>query len=259
MKFFKKKNDAEREKGDIVTLRPHPQAFSLMNQSLQKVVYRIVSTTLVGVFGPLSVLADDLHAWKFTGTIYTSPSPVANTISIGANFTATFQINYDLFPALQPRDAIYPAVVSAQFNVGSYSHSFSNEGGISVHDDLWIPGGDAIDFIILGASNENMPSSVHVGGLENGVSLIASVPRTGGGPFPGLNKPQDINLSAFDQRTFTTYPTVNGTRYTVQGTVDQFFIDDVLVSQVPEPSTWQFLGLASFIGIIWRQSIRRTK
>jgi len=213
---------------------------------------------LMLALGSASSSAQDIHIWRFTGEITKSDSAIIPLVSPGAPFEATYRIDYNLFSQLIVGSYPAPSFVSAEFHAGGYSATFSGAGGIRVEDNLPFPSGGSLDFLILTVWNNYFFPSVHVGGAENGVSLIANVPRTGGGPFPALIDPRALDLNQFDQRFFTTYPTVDGVRFMTQGTVEQFYIDGALISQVPEPGVDALLvGGAVFIAARARIS-RRT-
>ena len=75
--------------------------------------------------------------------------------------------------------------------------------------------------------------------------------------MPALADPFAIDLRNFSERIFTTYPTVNGVRYTVNGTVDELFIDNVLISQVPEPSALHLIGVVTLMTVTFRRAFSK--
>jgi hypothetical protein len=118
----------------------------------------------------------------------------------------------------------------------------STGSGVLIANDRSATGGGSFDGIIFsffGEQSRGFPSGVQFDGSADGVTLVNNSSGPVAMPFTNTSFPSTLDLNQFSQRTMAAHFQSG----VVIGSIDSFYINGILISQVPLPATVIFGNL----------------
>jgi hypothetical protein len=183
--------------------------------------------------------------WKFAGKIISSTQ---GGFQPGVNCSWSF--TFDPTRLATTPSGLYFPTVGYLFSAGNYGASGSSLGsGVLVANDQPAAGGGSFDGIVFSPLDQSsgFPSGTLFDGSAYGVTLANYSAGPTATPFTGTGFPGTLNLNQFSQRDMTMYFQGGGE---IIGSVDAFYVNGTLASQVPEPGTLGLLGLGSMVAAL---------
>jgi hypothetical protein len=146
---------------------------------------------------------------------------------------------------------VYFPVLGYYLGAGSYGFGASSVGsGVLVANDQPANGGsiDGIVFPYFGEQSTGFPNGVPLDGNAYGVSLVSSSSGPTALPLTDTSFPTTLDLNQFSQGYMNFYFQGGGR---LRGSVDSLYINGVLISQVPEPSSFGLFGIGVIILLLF--------
>jgi hypothetical protein len=142
---------------------------------------------------------------------------------------------------------LYYPTVGYGFNesslVGPVGFGASSVGSaVLIANDQPLSGGGSYDGIVFSMFGEGS-TSFPFDGSAFGITLVNDSAGPTATPFINTSFPTTLKLNQFSQRYMSVYFESG----TVRGSVDSFYVNGILISQVPEPS---FFGLYALTGLV---------
>ncbi len=227
------------------------------SKSIIRVVYHSFSGAIRG--GVALLIAScvpgqgSIDNWTFYGTI--TQGLASGPYQANAAYSMRFAIDST---RLSPAAAgLYFPTVGYYFNAGSSGVGASSTGsGVLIANDQILSGGGSFDGIIFSMSGEEstgFPSGALFDGSVEGITLVNDSVGSTATPFTDTSFPSTLDLNQFSQRYMTFYFQSGA----VKGSVDSFYINGVLISQIPEPG---FFALFAASGLLLGcELVRRRK
>ncbi|HTY87844.1 MAG TPA: hypothetical protein VMB80_10300 [Candidatus Acidoferrum sp.] len=173
--------------------------------------------------------------WTFYGII--TQGLASGPYQVNVPYSMRFAI--DSTRLTPSASGLYLPTVGYYFNAGSGGVGASSTGsGVLVANDQSRSGGGSFDGIIFSMFGEGLSDTAPFDGTVDGITLVNASAGSTATPFTGMSFPSALDLNQFTQR----YMSLGFQGGTVKGTVNSFYINGVLISQVPEPGPLTLLA-----------------
>ena|ERR1700722_11963475 len=193
-----------------------------------------------------------IETWTFDGTVTTGLA--GSPYRAGSQYSVHFSVDTSQLVPASP-GLYFPTVGYGFLDNNSGFGSSSTGSGVLIANDQPTGGGgsfDGIIFSMFGEQSTGFPSGTLFDGSAFGVTLVNRSAGPTATPFTDLSFPATLDLNEFSQRTMTVYfqggPVI--------GTVDSLYLNNVLISEVPEPGLAGLIVLGGLL-FAWRVEWRR--
>jgi hypothetical protein len=184
--------------------------------------------------------------WTFSGTV---TSTTASGFRVGENCSWTFDLPTVMTPSVP---GYYTDGEGFAFVCGNYGFSGSGGGYFWIANDQAVSGGGSMDGIMF--TPFTFPADATFDGSVTGVTLANYSSGPTATPFTSVNFPSTINLNQFSQRDIEI--SFEGGSDII-GSVNDFYINGALVSQVPEPGVCSLSATGLILAALGRFLCRR--
>jgi hypothetical protein len=216
----------------------------LQNRTIQmilKLTFSLVAATLLASQNATAFGSLDL--WEFRG-VFTEGLPTG-AYQTGAPYSMRFVVDGDRVSP-NPEGSYFPTI-AYYFTVDCCGMSATSLGSaIFVANDRSTTEGGFFDGIVFGFGLETsagLDDRTIFGGSADGITLVRSSASPSGGPFTDPGFPAGLDLTQFPERVMT----LNFEQGTVHGTVESLYLNNILISQVPEPACSALMAMGAFV------------
>ncbi len=200
-----------------------------------------------------AAVSGSIDDWTFTGII--TQGLAGGPYQANVPYSVRFSV--DTTRLSTTASGLYFPTLGYGLSAGSSGFSASSVGsGVLIANNQPASGGgtyDGIIFSMFGEQSTGFPSGTLFDGSAFGITLANHSAGPTATPFTDTSFPSTLDLNQFAQRNMTVYFQSGA----VRGSVDDLYLNGVLISRVPEPGLPGFFALSGLL--LGGEVVRRRK